>query len=164
MFRYSEISSDLLSGLPQRTREILVRRFGLNNNKKETLEFIGKDYNITRERVRQIEREGVKRVMESSKKKVSIFLSLNKEMDRFGGLKREDKLINSLSKEEQNNSHLIFLLSIGEYFKRIGETEDTHSLWTNNDESLYTAKEVIEHAYKLLLEEGTLPAIEKIDP
>ncbi len=141
-----------------------MRRFGLHENKKETLESIGKDYNVTRERVRQIEREGVKKVMENSKKKVSIFLSLNKELERFGGLKREDRLISSLSKEEQNNSHLVFLLSIGEYFKRISETKETHSLWTNNEESLCTAKEVIEHAYKTLMEEGTLLTIERIDP
>ncbi len=164
MFKYNEISHSLLADLPERTREVLVRRFGLHGHRRETLEMIGEEYGITRERVRQIERDGVRRVMENSKKKISVFISLNNEMERFGGVKREDKLVRSLSKEEQKDSHLIFLLSVGEYFKRMSETEERHSLWTNNENSLYSANEVIEHACKLLMQEGAVLSVEDIDP
>jgi len=45
----------LVKSLAIRNRDIITRRFGLKNGKKETLESIGKNYGITRERVRQIE-------------------------------------------------------------------------------------------------------------
>ena len=52
MFDYRQISSDLIKDLPDRTGDIISRRFGLNKNSyksKESLESIGVDYGITRE-------------------------------------------------------------------------------------------------------------------
>ena len=46
----------MLSCLNNTEKEIIIRRFGLNSSDPETLESIGKDFDITRERVRQIER------------------------------------------------------------------------------------------------------------
>ena len=47
--------ASLVKNLSARNRDIISRRFGLKNGRKETLESIGKSYGITRERVRQIE-------------------------------------------------------------------------------------------------------------
>src|SRR3989338_4983447 len=47
--------ANLIKNLSARNKDIISRRFGLKNGKKETLESIGKGYGITRERVRQIE-------------------------------------------------------------------------------------------------------------
>lgn len=44
-----------LEFLSHREREVIIRRFGLRTGYRETLEEIGVDYQITRERVRQIE-------------------------------------------------------------------------------------------------------------
>ena len=41
--------------LSEKQKDILVRRFGLHGLGSETLQFIASEYNITRERVRQIE-------------------------------------------------------------------------------------------------------------
>lgn len=45
----------ILSNLPDRHRDIIIRRFGLFNTKAQSLDEVGKAYGITRERVRQIE-------------------------------------------------------------------------------------------------------------
>ena len=48
-FNYQKICSNLLSDLSERTRDVIVRRFGLDTGKRETLESIGTSYGITRE-------------------------------------------------------------------------------------------------------------------
>jgi len=54
---YQKICSELLEGLPKRDKEIIWRRFGLDGGERETLQAIGKDYGLTRERVRQISKK-----------------------------------------------------------------------------------------------------------
>ncbi len=55
---YKTICEELLNILPVRQNQVLVRRFGLNQKEQETLQSIGKDLGITRERVRQLEKAG----------------------------------------------------------------------------------------------------------
>ena len=49
----------VLRQLPERNRDILASRFGIGKESRETLESIGQRYNITRERVRQIEEASI---------------------------------------------------------------------------------------------------------
>src|SRR3990167_4119778 len=51
----TKMVASLIKSLSARNKDIISRRFGLKNGRKETLESIGKSYGITRERVRQIE-------------------------------------------------------------------------------------------------------------
>lgn len=46
---------DVLKKLPERERRIIQLRFGLNDGRYRTLEEVGKEFGITRERIRQIE-------------------------------------------------------------------------------------------------------------
>lgn len=54
--------SDALDGLGTREREVLQRRFGLGGERPQTLEEIGTRMNLSRERIRQIEREALDRM------------------------------------------------------------------------------------------------------
>ena len=57
----SEVVSKLLEGCTDRERMIIFLRFGLNGDKGQTLESIGKSLGITRERVRQVEAKLLKK-------------------------------------------------------------------------------------------------------
>jgi DNA-directed RNA polymerase sigma subunit (sigma70/sigma32) len=46
--------SDLLEVLDDREREIIFQRFGLDGCKPKTLEEVGKNFGVTRERIRQL--------------------------------------------------------------------------------------------------------------
>lgn len=46
---------DMLSALTEREQKILRMRFGLDDGKSHTLEEVGQEFNVTRERIRQIE-------------------------------------------------------------------------------------------------------------
>jgi RNA polymerase primary sigma factor len=52
----------VLASLTERERKILQMRFGLNDGDGHTLEEIGKIYNVTRERIRQIEAKGLRKL------------------------------------------------------------------------------------------------------
>lgn len=54
--------NDWLLQLESKQREVLVRRFGLHGHEKATLEEVGQELGVTRERVRQIQMEALKRL------------------------------------------------------------------------------------------------------
>jgi RNA polymerase sigma factor (sigma-70 family) len=54
--------SHALAGLGHREREVVQRRFGLHSDALETLECIGCDVGVTRERVRQIESSALQKL------------------------------------------------------------------------------------------------------
>lgn len=62
--RMQEMLQTLLDRLHQRERDVLVRRFGLYGQQALTLKDIGEQFAITRERVRQIESNGLKKLQE----------------------------------------------------------------------------------------------------
>ncbi|MDE2311581.1 MAG: hypothetical protein KGJ93_00620 [Patescibacteria group bacterium] len=56
-FRASDIVQELLGQLKERDRQILINRYGLQGQPVKTLAAIGNEQNLTRERVRQIEKD-----------------------------------------------------------------------------------------------------------
>jgi RNA polymerase primary sigma factor len=58
---------EVLNNLTDREREILLLRFGLENIRPHTLEEVGKIFNVTRERIRQIEAKAIKRLRQDMK-------------------------------------------------------------------------------------------------
>jgi len=53
-----------LQELPEKQREVIARRFGLLGHERATLEEVGEEINLTRERVRQIQVEALKKLRE----------------------------------------------------------------------------------------------------
>ena len=51
-----------LAVLPRREREVLEMRFGLTGERPQTLEEVGQAFNVTRERIRQIENHTLKKL------------------------------------------------------------------------------------------------------
>ena len=58
----SQALTEALRSLPQRERHVLVLRYGLGDGEPRTLEEIGRTLGLTRERVRQIELDSLKRL------------------------------------------------------------------------------------------------------
>jgi RNA polymerase primary sigma factor len=58
----SEALQEALTALPPRDRQVVVLRYGLGDEEPRTLEEIGKRLGLTRERVRQIEVESLRRL------------------------------------------------------------------------------------------------------
>lgn len=60
---------DLLKELPERERRVLELRFGLADGVVRTLEEVGKEFKVTRERIRQIEAKALYRLREIAEEK-----------------------------------------------------------------------------------------------
>ena len=148
---YQKICQDLIKDLPQRQKDIVEQRFGLEDEERKTLEAIGRGYGITRERVRQIEEDGFSKIRPKLEKYQEVFQYFEGEIEKFGGLRKEDILLNSLAGSKFQNQ-VFFLLILGEKFQRFAENKVFHSLWAINQNSFNFAKEVLDFLSKKLLE------------
>ncbi len=136
----------LLSDIPDRTRDIIIRRFGLGKTTtRETLESIGRRAGITRERVRQIENAGLNaiRSLESFNDAESMFEELRLHVLSQGCIVPEDSLLKSLSSTESGRNYFRFLLVVGSTFFRERETGDFYARW-------HVDKNIAEHVHKAL--------------
>jgi len=140
--------ANLVKSIPTRNKDIISRRFGLKNGKKETLESIGQSYGITRERVRQIEEFSLKQLSKSvsSVPDVARYVSLAKDiLGGNGSVMRESDMFKAFSgndKENVANSSLVFVLALaGEFASpaggpvRFGENDSFHSFWALDKQS-----------------------------
>jgi hypothetical protein len=57
-----ELAEILVQELDDRSRDILIRRYGLRGHVSETLEQIAEGYDVTRERIRQLESKALKKI------------------------------------------------------------------------------------------------------
>jgi RNA polymerase primary sigma factor len=57
----------VLSSLSPREQRVLQLRFGLEDGRSRTLEEVGKEFNVTRERIRQIEAKALRKLRHPSR-------------------------------------------------------------------------------------------------
>ena len=58
-----------LQGLTEREEKVLRLRFGLQDGRTRTLEEVGKEFNVTRERIRQIEAKALRKLKHPNRSK-----------------------------------------------------------------------------------------------
>ena len=67
--------SEVLDTLNEREKKVLILRFGLDDGRSRTLEEVGKEFDVTRERIRQIEAKALRKLRHPSRsKKLKDFL------------------------------------------------------------------------------------------
>ena len=110
---FSNSLKQLVSDLPERSQEIILNRYGVYGSHTMTLEEIGKKHRITRERVRQVIREVLRKVKE--KKGSPIFLQIQEKvvlaLRANSGIMEKKQLISALGKNNVNEEAAVrFLL------------------------------------------------------
>lgn len=154
-----------------RTKEVIARRFGLYDGQRHTLEAIGRDHGITRERVRQIE-EGSLNALKQAKimdKFQPVFKVVDEHLKEHGEFKKEHRLYDDLTyvcfpvKEiermkkagglaelDKCRSAFYFIMSLADNFERLPENDYFYSAWTNNKNSVKVAKKTVDSLIKHL--------------
>lgn len=117
-FKASDVVREILSQLKERDREILLHRYGLEGRETKTLAAIGNEQNLTRERVRQIEKDLMKHLkkvgakMESFANAKEFLLDIITEHGRV--IAEENLLLYLNIKDQSERNAIVFLLHLVE--------------------------------------------------
>jgi hypothetical protein len=143
--------NDFIGELPEKQKEVISKRYGLFGDVPMTLEAIGQENGVTRERIRQIEEVA----LESLRKNIDILSdtveALKYQLESLGGIRREKKLLeeashtlfdnyDDLSKNQKEadrlQNNIWFLLDLAPYFNYLLERKNNHSAWYREQEVL----------------------------
>lgn len=122
----------VLGVLPPRMRKVIEKRYGLFGSAPQTLDAIGKKEGVTRERIRQIENESLRRIRESKEYALlaPAFETLEKLFARYGGMISETVMEERDFFGGNANKHAgLFLLELAPFAKRLKEDENFHPRW-----------------------------------
>lgn len=131
-FQPSKVTRSLRSGLSDRAKDVITSRYGLGGkDDPETLESIGNRYEITRERVRQIEADALNQIRESEvyKQENETFSELEDVFHSLGVVVPEDHFMNHLSSRKSTHNHVYLLLDLDDSFQRERADEHFHDRW-----------------------------------
>lgn len=161
-FDPSRIIALLLNDLPMRSKTIIQQRYSLDGTSVKTLEELGKLYNITRERVRQIESAALKSLFHPEKQKhlKPLTKMLTQLLYQHGEIMQEERLIDFLlgpSKDsERNRKILYFLLQLVSDVNEYPESKEFRKSWGLTGRTLEKPRKVIEHFTMTLNTHGTV--------
>lgn len=156
MAKLANTISKLMTDLEGRKRQVLVSRFGLDGKKAQTLQAIGDQYGVTRERIRQIESLGLSEVREAMKGDAQveqIIKAIDDYLTGKGGIATETELVSDMKKilgEEATLDTLAFVREASRRFGYKSETADYHPFWYNNEKAVSQAQELMVKFVKLL--------------
>ncbi len=158
-----EATKILLKKLPtRRMKDVVEKRYGLKGGKKKTLEAIGKEYKITRERVRQIEADAMKHLSrEEHLREIEPTLQvLQAHFRNYGGVLAGHHFFATLP-SPRTYPHATILLTVSNYFTELPETNDFHRRWAIDKKSADLAEKIILNSNDRLAQIGhPLPAEE----
>ena len=83
--RLRDVTKDVLDTLTPREAKVLRMRFGIEMNTDHTLEEVGKQFDVTRERIRQIEAKALRKLRHP------VALGAAAELPRSGGINRKGR-------------------------------------------------------------------------
>lgn len=153
----AEIIEDIFMVLSEKEKEVVTRRFSLNNEDRQTLESIGQRFNVTRERVRQIEKIALgklKRTVSSTKLRFIHELA-EAILREHGGVLLErtliDKILAAIEQTFDVDAHIVRLsLTICPELNSLEKNNLYRLCWHLDSISPLVIKESLEHAVKEL--------------
>lgn len=164
------IVQDLLILLSQKEKHVIRRRFNLDNTSRATLEEIGKHFNVTRERIRQIEKNALTKLQRNvDNTELRLINEFIKEiLKEKGGIMTEENLfaalINILKKNdvEVNKNAINLSLTLDKDLKRVPNTitYHPHVKFTSIDQSFI--KDVTKKTNKMLSKKSDVVSHSKV--
>lgn len=145
-----------LSRLSPRSRAIVEARFGVRGDKMKTLEEIGRSYDITRERVRQIINNAIKLL--SREKEQPLFVEIAERiqstLEEKNGIMQAEEFLDKLAPQsgKERGSLLVFVQCLSPIIKEEKETEEHSKIYALKDFSFVEWKKIKESAKEIFSE------------
>lgn len=152
-FSVKNVTKELLSELPDRSRRVLVDRFGLaGKGESRTLDAIGQEYGITRERIRQIENHGISTVRDSDayETHTPTLEDLKRALVTLGGVLAEETVLREIAKSDTEHNHIVFLLTVGHHFDFRRENADFKTRWHIDEQLAEQVEQALSSLYESL--------------
>ncbi|MBT4723278.1 hypothetical protein HN958_02795 [Candidatus Falkowbacteria bacterium] len=173
---FKEFLVNLLSRLSDREQEVITKRYQLTNDleKKSTLKKIGDSYSITRERVRQIERDAIKKLVELKKEEAfsqplsALATDLNSFISKKGGIVREDQLLNDYVKPNHDleflhpNAYIFVFDNLLDNLEKVHNHDNFQNSWKINDLNLQEVAELLKSVHNKVEETKKLQSKDEI--
>ncbi len=144
-----KLISLLIKDLNPRQRDVLFGRYGLSGSEPMTLAKIGGKYNVTRERIRQIESLSLNSVRAkfTGVQFNDLVNTFKKAINRFGGLRKESQFYNDLKNDIGGGANyenkLKFLLESSGVFYHYPEDKNFYSFWYLDNKDIKKAENFI---------------------
>lgn len=147
----------LLSGFSPRGQKVFMGRFGLKTGKRQTLQQIGEELQVTRERVRQIEEQGLKKLHEiaSGDKDLKPLLDIaKKHLAESGGVRKDDAFVEEIAhlasfgpaKYKEAKIRFVFIAAGFPIYHK--ENDDMNAYWCADKATEKKFAEFVKHATK----------------
>lgn len=131
-----------------RDRLVVAKRHGVAGEELATLESIGQQLGITRERVRQIEKAALSRIAESDATDTELSRAVTDVISQYGGLVAFDELLDQLQIPADNYPAVAFLVKLYPRVLYLSENDDHTTLVT--DIKRYNPKDVSQRHAQLV--------------
>lgn len=164
-----EIVNQVFAELQDREKDILSRRFSLSGHDSQTLEEIGKLHNLTRERVRQIERaslEKIKKLNSLDDKLSAVRKVVESILDEHGGVMERDFLLdilsiltlqldnNQIDSEDKNyKNYFDFILTnlLGDYVEKVENSDRFATFYKLKNKAISYIEEIVDELKENML-------------
>ncbi|MGC9046907.1 MAG: sigma factor-like helix-turn-helix DNA-binding protein [Minisyncoccia bacterium] len=136
------IVQNVFDVLNPKQRKILTERFGLNNNRESTLQKIGDDLGITRERVRQIQNRALDKIKYNIQNYSNKLIDLSMQhLKNSGGIREHKLFLNDIIVYLKDNSKfadkkLQFIYFVVNQPLHYEENESYYSFWYSDSNVL----------------------------
>ena len=159
--KLGELIKNLLIVLNEKEKHIIERRFALNQNKKQTLEQIGQKFSVTRERIRQIEKNALKKLSRNAQN--TNLRTLNDYaksiIKKNAGIATEEALVATILNSLKNISatevnELKLALALDTELEKISNTINYEPNWRLKTIPFQLIKEITQVGIKVLNENG----------
>lgn len=165
----AEVLEELFMVLTDKEKEVVVKRFSLDNQPRQTLENIGRKFSVTRERVRQIEKIALSKLKRTAKNtKLNMVNDLATKLIREnGGIMLQNDIVSEILNQirkpsEVDNSIIKLALSVNENIVSSDKPNIYYTFWYVNPIKLAEIQEVLKEAKKELKEKKDIVAEMKL--
>jgi DNA-directed RNA polymerase delta subunit len=168
-FSLKEVMDDMFLVLTDKEKDVIVKRFSLNNKPRQTLDKIGKHYQVTRERIRQIENIALSKLRRTvSNTKLRYVNRLAKEfLVEEGGVMLEKDLVSRVLSHMNGSAQIdasIIALSLNcdAELSKYDRTSTTEDFWALKEVTFADIVLLRDTALSILRKHGDIMSEEQI--